>query len=116
MGDAGSLKARLMGLGAVRRKTVTFEGVEITLRESPSGVFAEYGQLLRGKDRDVVLANATLIAGSVVDENDQPVLTVAEAMALATNARTAVNIVNEIMQLSGMVDDEDDPEKKADAG
>ena len=106
-----SAREKLLAAAQIRRDTVEIDGETYTVREVEAIPFGEYGNMLK---TDRVKATAFLIAACVIDENDQPLLTLEDAAVLAKSARISMPIVSKVMELSGF--GKDDDEKKADAG
>lgn len=116
------MKEQLLKLAAIRYGTVTIEGTEVRVREATADEFSRYAALSNDEkdDKDVVTrkgnknaANATLIAGCIVDEAGASVYNEAEAAVLAASARVSMPVINKIMELSGF---KGDAEKHSDAG
>lgn len=111
MGDSvSSARERLLALAQIKRDTVEIDGESFTIREVEAIPFGEYGAMVK---EDKARATAFLIASCVVDENDQPVLSMEDALLLAKSARISMPIVSKVMELSGFGRDD---EKKSDAG
>lgn len=115
-------KSNLLALAAVRRKEIKIEGEPVLIREVGTIEFARYGEINRGKtddkgnvlvQADKVRASAHLISCCVIDSEGKPLFTEEEAMPIAANARTAMPIINAVMELSGFGEDD---EKHSDAG
>lgn len=109
-------KSKLLSEAEVRKDFVVIAGQHLTVREIGSVEFGVYGKIANDQtdDNDVVTkkgdqlaATAYMIECCVVDENDKPVFTKEEATALAKNARTAMKIVNKVMNLSGFGEGEE---------
>lgn len=101
------IKQSLLLASKLRTKLVAIDGVSYVVREVGAVAFAEYGSMLKTDRRK---ATAMLLAGCLVDEDGNPVLTVEEAFEVVGSARVSMKLVNGIMEVSGFGDAEKEPD------